>query len=92
LYQQTNGGSRYTFDPEYGGKIDLAARRGHDGAAAAPAASEPARGAPDRPRVRELFGSEAAPRCAFGGAFAYCSAGYAVMRQRHRLCGAVSRI
>jgi hypothetical protein len=80
LYQQTNGGSRYTFDPEYGGKIDVAARRGHDGGAAPPAASAPARGAPDRPRVREPFGSEAVPRCAPGGVFACCSVGYAVSR------------
>lgn len=65
LYRQTNGGSRYTFDPEYGGKIDVAGRRAREdlgGGDSAAAASEPARPPPDRPRVRELFGSEAAAR------------------------------
>ncbi|KAK9834267.1 hypothetical protein WJX81_001670 [Elliptochloris bilobata] len=65
LYRQTNGGSRYTFDPEYGGKIDVAGRRARDAAtdgAAPAAASEPTRPPADRPRVRELFGSEAAAR------------------------------
>lgn len=88
LYQQTNGSSRYTFDPEYGGKIDVAARRARDGSAggaAAEAASEPARPPAERPRVRELFGSEAAARRDLG-----CACALTQSRLAYNVSGTVS--
>ena len=60
-YVQTNGGSRYQHDPEYGGKVSLSEYQN----ARAPSPSGPEHlppMPPDHPRVRELIGSEAAAR------------------------------
>lgn len=60
-YLQTNGGSRYQHDPEYGGTVSLSGWK--DAKSDTPPVPQPLPPMPpDHPRVRELIGSEAAAR------------------------------
>jgi len=55
LYSTTNGGSRYTFDPDYGGKVSMPT--GHQAAPLRPDTMM-SRAAPDASRPRALFADD----------------------------------